>query len=293
MSIEPLTSKQAQLPIGVFDSGMGGLTVLRELKRLLPQESLIYLGDTARLPYGTKSLETITRYAKQMADILIQQNIKMLVIACNTATTAALEYLQLAFPNLPIIGVVEPGAITAVNTTKTNIVSILATETTIRSNIYERTIQRYNVNIKILNQACGLFVALAEEGCINDELAMCAVSKYLKPLIASALDCDCIVLGCTHFPVLKSIIQNFVGEKINIVDSAQATAMTVQHVLQTKNLQKTDLKNSYRFLVTDQPHRFARVATTFYGEPIELEAIELVEPLNLLDNSDILLNKHG
>lgn len=272
-----MTDRIAQLPIGVFDSGMGGLTVLKELKQLLPNESLIYLGDTARLPYGTKSLATINRYTKQMADILIQLNIKMLVIACNTATTASLEFLQQVFPNLPIIGVVQPGAMTAVNTTKTNLVSVLATEATIRSNIYELTMQRYNPQIKVINQACSLFVALTEEGCINDELAMCAVAKYLKPVVSASVNCDCIVLGCTHFPVLKNIIQTFVGNEFKIVDSAIATAKTVEDVLKAKNIQSTMKQGSYRFLVTDQPQRFSRVAEVFYGEPIDLSNIELID----------------
>lgn len=275
----------AELPIGVFDSGMGGLTVLKELKQLMPAESLIYLGDTARLPYGTKSLETVTRYSKQMADILIQRNIKMLVIACNTATTASLEFLQLTFPDLPIIGVVLPGALTAVNTTKTNVVSVLATEATIRSNIYELTMQQYNPQIKVINQACGLFVALTEEGSINDELAMCAVSKYLKPIVSAANNSDCIVLGCTHFPVLKDIIQTYVGNGIQIVDSAIATAKTVQTLLQEKKIQTQSRQGSYQFLVTDQPHRFARLAEVFYGEPIETNAIELVDAINPSGNS--------
>jgi len=269
-----------ELPIGVFDSGMGGLTVLKELKRLMPTESLIYLGDTARLPYGTKSLETVTRYSKQMTDILVQRNIKMLVIACNTATTASLEFLQQTFPKLPVIGVVLPGALTAVNTTKTNVVSVLATEATIRSNIYELTMQRYNPQIKVINQACGLFVSLTEEGCINDELAMCAVSKYLKPIVNTSNNADCIVLGCTHFPVLKDIIQAYVGNTIQIVDSAIATAKTVQAVLKEKKIQTNNRQGNYQFLVTDQPQRFARLAEIFYGEPIDSSAIELVDAIN-------------
>ncbi len=272
---------QNKLPIGVFDSGMGGLTVLKELKRVLPNESLIYLGDTARLPYGTKGLATITRYAKQMTDLLIQQNIKMLVIACNTATTAALDYLQQTFPELPIVGVVQPGAELAVKTTQTNHVLVLATETTIRSNIYELTMRRFNPLIKVLNQACGLFVALTEEGCIDDELAMCAIAKYLKPVMIPSFNYDCIVLGCTHYPVLKKLIQNYVGNEIKIVDSAEATALTVQALLKEKLLEATDANQSYKFLVTDQPQRFSRVSEIFYGEPIEINTIELVDSIVL------------
>ncbi|UVE59807.1 glutamate racemase [Coxiella-like endosymbiont] len=220
----------ASLPIGIFDSGMGGLTVLRELVKCLPNESFLYLGDTARLPYGTKSQETVVRYASQMASLLVAQGIKLLVLACNTASTAALTYLQRQFPNIPIIDVVEPGVKAAVNATKNNKVALLATETTIQSGIYQSMIRSLNPAIAIITQTCGLFVALAEEGCINDDIALLVTQKYLEPVINSHYHCDSVILGCTHFPVFMQSLSTILGTGVNIINSARATAKAVKLV---------------------------------------------------------------
>jgi len=277
MNVEPINQNQKNLAIGVFDSGMGGLTVLKELKKSLPNESLIYLGDTARLPYGTKSLKTVRQYALQMARILIEQDIKLLVIACNTATTAALDYLRQQFPNLSIIGVVEPGAATAVNTTRCNKVAVLATETTIRSNIYELEMQKLNADLTTINLACGLFVALAEEGCVDDAIAIAAIEKYLAPLKQSEI--DCLVLGCTHFTVLKQAIQNYLGNGVEIVDSAEATARAVAIYLEKNNLMAVR-REFIRFFVTDQPERFIRISSIFFSEEVDPKQVELIEFTN-------------
>jgi len=263
------------LPIGIFDSGMGGLTVLRELKKHLPNESFVYLGDTARLPYGTKSPETVKRYALQMANLLGDHHIKLMVVACNTATATALPYLQQQFPDITIIGVVEPGARAAVAATNNNHVAVLATETTINAGIYQQTLRQLNSDINVVTQSCGLFVALAEEGCIDDEVALAVAKKYLTP-IQQDNHCDCVVLGCTHFPVLINSLRSVLGDDVNIVNSATATAETVQTTLQQLNL-NNQRGGSLKFFVTDLPERFIRVGAIFLGETINPDDVRLVD----------------
>lgn len=273
--LNPIT--QADLPIGVFDSGMGGLTVLNELKQCLPNESFIYLGDTARLPYGTKSQETVKQYALQMTSVLINLNIKLLVIACNTATTAALIFLQEQFPSLPIVGVVEPGAQSAANATRNKRIALLATETTIRSGIYQKIIHALDPAIDVITQSCGLFVALAEEGCIDDEIAIAATRKYLKPIIQHQHQCDAVILGCTHFPVLLKPIAAVFPYPVTIINSAKATAKTVASILQQMQQQRRSQSATTIFLVTDLPERFIRVGEIFLGQPINSSQVFLVD----------------
>ncbi|WP_304986112.1 glutamate racemase [Coxiella-like endosymbiont] len=261
---------------------MGGLTVLRELVNHLPYESFIYLGDTARLPYGTKSRETVTRYAAQMASLLVAQGIKLLVVACNTASTATLPYLKMQFPDIPIIGVVEPGAQAAISATKNNRVALLATETTIQSGIYQKTILTLNPEIKISSQICGLFVALAEEGCINNEIATLVAEKYLEPIINDHHQCDSVILGCTHFPVFIKSLTAILGSEINIINSATATAMAVKSITQKMNLESTAQKSpQLTFLVTDSPERFARIGEIFFGQPIEASIVHLIDGMRI------------
>lgn len=265
------------LPIGVFDSGMGGLTVLRELVNHLPNESFLYLGDTARLPYGTKSQETIVRYALQMVSLLIAQGIKLLVLACNTASAAALPYLQKQFPDIPIIGVVEPGARAAVNATKNNKVALLATETTIQSGIYQSTLRSLNPAIGIITQTCGLFVALAEEGCISDDIALLIIQKHLKPIINNRHHCDSVLLGCTHFPVFMQAFSTILGTGVNIINSATATAKAVKLITKKMNLESMTPQPTISFFVTDLPQRFIRVGKIFFGQCINPETVQLID----------------
>lgn len=272
-----MTATDTDRPIGLFDSGMGGLTVLHALQQLLPNESFHYLGDTARLPYGTKSHDTVIHYAIAMTKQLVQHNIKMLVIACNTATTAALPTLRKLFPDLPIIGVVEPGAKAAVAATENAHIAILATETTIASNIYQETLLKLNPELRLVTQPCGLFVALAEEGCIDDEIAHCAVKKYLLPVINHDYECDTLILGCTHFPVLKKPIQAILGEGIHLIDSAKATAETVKAALTEMDLFSRSKRSKTEFYVTDLPERFIRVGAVFLGRDIPREQVHLID----------------
>jgi glutamate racemase len=261
------------LPIGVFDSGMGGLTVLAALKKALPKESFIYLGDTARLPYGTKSSDTVKQYAVQMAKILIERNIKALVIACNTATTAALSHLQSLLPDIPVIGVIKPGASAVIASTKNQKIAVLATETTIRSNAYQKIIGEKLPNALIRARACSVLVALAEEGMVNNAIAREALLHYLSDFHQE----DTLLLGCTHFPVFKSLISTLLPETVSIVDSADATAIALCQVLQEANLQTQLSSTETHYLVTDSIHRFQTVGEVFLGEPLLLEHIELVD----------------
>lgn len=268
------------LPIGVFDSGVGGLTVLRALQTSLPQESFLYLGDTARLPYGTKTKETIVTYTQQAVQILLDRGIKMLVIACNTAATAGLPVLQETIKDIPILGVLEPGAQAASKSSRNGNILILATEATVSSQGYQRAIQRIRPNAQVMAQSCGLFVSLAEEGWTHGPIVEAIVSRYLAPYMSgeNGFDPDCLVLGCTHFPVLLPAIEKVAGNTRLIIDSAQTTAESVANCLRELNLQQEQYANQRTvFLVTDGTERFARVAENFLGSAVERSNVELVD----------------
>ncbi len=275
------------LPIGVFDSGIGGLTVLKALQAQMPGESFIYLGDTARLPYGTKSQETVIRYAKQTAQILIDRGIKCLVVACNTATTLALPALQAAIKDIPVIGVLEPGAQAACCATKNGQIVVIATEATVKAQGYQDAIARIRPELNVTAKGCSLFVALAEEGWVKGPIAEAIATRYLAPLfnMNHGERPDCLVMGCTHFPILIDAIRAVIGNEVTIVDSAQSTAETV-----ARELKQLGLLNSTqhpilatRFLVTDSPSRFAKVAKYFLGTELPVADIELVD-LGVLAN---------
>ncbi|MCE3045956.1 glutamate racemase [Legionella sp. 16cNR16C] len=262
------------LPVGVFDSGMGGLTVLRALKSLLPRESFIYLGDTARLPYGTKSAETVQQYAVQMARLLIARRIKALVIACNTATTAALPYLQAMFTEIPVIGVVRPGAGAVVAATRNQQITVFATETTIASNAYQRLITEQLPQATISARACSVLVALAEEGMVNNAVAREALLYYLSEFKNE----DTLLLGCTHFPVFRPLLATLLPESVAVVDSAEATAYAFQKLLYSHHLQTDSASpGNIEYLVTDSIRRFQTVGEIFLGEVLKEHHIELVD----------------
>lgn len=269
------------LPIGVFDSGVGGLTVLKALQKQLPGESFIYLGDTARLPYGTKSQETVIRYAQQTAQILIDRGIKCLVIACNTATTLALPALQATIKDIPVIGVLEPGAKAACSATKNGRIVVIATEATVKAQGYQNAIAQLQPELVVTAKGCSLFVALAEEGWVEGPIAEAVAARYLAPLFSvnHGMRPDCLVLGCTHFPILINAIRAVVGSEINIVDSAQSTAETVARELKQLGLLNPNLHPILptRFLVTDSPSRFATVAKYFLGTELPISDIALVD----------------
>src|SRR6185369_4799882 len=253
-------------PIGVFDSGVGGLTVFREIHRALPHESLIYLGDSARVPYGTKSPQTVVRYSLEAAHHLMERGIKMLVVACNTATAAALPALQEKLP-IPVIGVVEPGARAAITHTRGR-VGVIATEGTVKSHAYRKAIHALDSKVEVLECAAPLFVPLAEEGWANTHVAREVAEVYLEPLIDEGI--DTLVLGCTHYPILRGTIEKVVGDAIAIVDSAETTAQCVKIIVEPN----TNGKPEHHFLVTDAEERFRRIAAEFLSR--EIASLELV-----------------
>lgn len=272
-------------PVGVFDSGVGGLTVLRALRAALPDESFIYLGDTARLPYGTKSAHTVTRYALQAAGELVERGIKCLVVACNTASAAALPAMRQRFGELPVIGVVEPGAEAAVRASTSGRIAVLATEGTIRGGAYTRAITALRPDARVTGVACGLFVALAEEGWVEGAVADAAAGRYLAPLRSGADAPDTVVLGCTHFPVLELVIARALGPHVRIVDSAATTALAVRQQLDARGLLASSPDavatpaghGSLHCLATDGAARFAAVGSRFLGAPLAADDIELVD----------------
>jgi len=266
-------------PIGVFDSGMGGLTVLRALAAKLPRERFVYLGDTARLPYGTKSAETVRAYALQATHLLLGEGVKMVVIACNTASSVALEALRDALSPIPVIGVIEPGARAGVGATRNKRIAVLATEGTVRGGAYADAIRRLMRDAVVIQQPCQVFVALAEEGWAETRATAAAVEDYLDPLFGRPDAPDTVVLGCTHFPVLAAAIQRHVGDGITLVDSAETTAAAVADALARTGLKAEDGGDvpSIRFFATDSPERFARIGAIFLGRTIEEGDVTLVD----------------
>jgi glutamate racemase len=261
-------------PIGIFDSGMGGLTVMRALANRLPGERFLYLGDTARLPYGTKSADTVRRYAVQAAQALVARRIKLLVVACNTASVS-LPALQEALAPLPVIGVIEPGARAALKAAPDGPVAVIATEGTVKGGAYVRAIQAYS-QAPVVQQACPLFVPMAEEGLTDGPIAEAVAHRYLDPLMATMPRPKALVLGCTHFPVLKNVIARVVGN-VALVDSAATTAEAVATLLDQSGLHRASGAGAPQFLATDAPDRFARVGEIFLGAPIDPGNVEQID----------------
>ncbi len=262
------------LPIGVFDSGVGGLTVFREISRKLPAESLVYLGDSARLPYGTKSPSTIRRYSQEAARYLTDRGIKMLVVACNTASAAAIGVLRQEL-DVPVIGVIEPGSRAAVMRSRGNI-GVIATEGTVRSGAYRKAILAMSPQVKVSEAACPLFVPLAEEGWANTRVCREIAEIYLEPLIDEKI--DTLVLGCTHYPILRNTLKQVVGPDVEIVDSAETTAEQVMNELTRCGMLTRNERGAanVEFLVTDDTSRFRKIAGEFLDHAVtNLELVEL------------------
>ncbi|MBK7860370.1 MAG: glutamate racemase [Archangiaceae bacterium] len=253
-------------PIGVFDSGIGGLTVLRALQERLPQESTVYLGDTARVPYGTKSGDVVTRYSVKNAEALMEYGIKLLVVACNTASSVAIPTLRKTL-SIPVLGVIEPGARAAAQATKNGHVAVIGTPGTIKSGAYQRALQAELPNVKVEALACPLFVPLAEEGWVEGEVPTAVAQRYLAGLKGTGV--DTLVLGCTHYPLLSDVISQVMGPQVTLVDSAKATAQRAAELLGERDLLKTGLSSVERhYLVTDVPDRFVEVGGRFLGRPL-------------------------
>jgi glutamate racemase len=254
-------------PIGVFDSGIGGLTVVREMIGQLPNESIIYFGDTARVPYGPKSPDTVLRYSREITSYLIGQGVKALVVACNTATAHALPALREEFA-IPIIGVIEPGARAAVASTRTTRIGVIGTAGTIKSRAYEKEIKKLLPNANVTAQACALFAPLVEEGWLDSEVTRAVARNYLAPIVSAEV--DTLVLGCTHYPLMKTVIGNVVGREVRLIDSAYETARETGQVLRASGLEM-DIPDSarYRFIASDAPDTFLALGQTFLGSSID------------------------
>jgi glutamate racemase len=271
------------LPIGIFDSGVGGLTVYKALHERLPNERFVYLGDTARVPYGTKSLATVERYAVENSRFLAAHGIKLLVVACNTASALALPAIRAAI-KVPVMGVIEPGSRAAVEVAQGANIGVIATEATIQSGAYARAIRSMRPNGQVIEKACPLFVPLAEEGWANSDVARNVARDYLSEFTKTSL--GALVLGCTHYPILREVISETVGSEVTLIDSGAATARDVESLLETSALTHEDALALYQerqlcddldhFYVTDAADRFAKVAERFLGSaPSILEAVEI------------------
>jgi glutamate racemase len=263
-----------EIPIGIFDSGIGGLTVLKQILLQLPDESTIYLGDTARVPYGIRSPETVTRYSFESAQFLFSKGIKILVVACNTVSSVSLESIK-QIVSVPVVGVIEPGAKAAVSSTKNKRVGVIGTDATIQSDSYTMAIKKIDGSVEVFGLPCPLFVPLVEEGWTEGEIAEMTAERYLNNI--KDKDIDTLVLGCTHYPLLKDVLSKIMGEKVRLIDSAIETAREIKAVLGHFSLLKEDSRNVIReFYVTDSPQRFLSVGERFLGRKIDyIQKIEL------------------
>jgi glutamate racemase len=266
--------KKNNRPIGVFDSGIGGLTVLQEIVRELPEESTIYLGDTARVPYGTRSQETVIRYSLECMRFLIKKNIKLLVIACNTSSAISIWKVRKESP-VPVIGVIGPGAMAAIKASAKQKIGVIGTETTIKSRTYLNAIKKIDDNMHIFSVPCPLFVPLVEEGWADGMIATLIAEKYLKTLKNKGI--DTLLLGCTHYPLLKDTLSKVMGDGVTLVDSAIETAKKVKRILNKYQMENNGEKKPGReFFVTDSPERFLKVGEKFLGQKIEyIEKVEV------------------
>ncbi|MBF0385563.1 MAG: glutamate racemase [Candidatus Omnitrophica bacterium] len=253
--------------IGVFDSGLGGLTVVKELIHQLPSENIVYFGDTARVPYGTKSKETIIRFSQENTMVLLDYRVKMIVVACNSSSSYAISNLERTF-NIPIIGVIGPGSQKAAENTKNGRVGVIATSATIASGKYDDTIRRIDKNIKVFSKACPMFVPLVEQGWIRKKVTEDIALEYLIEL--KNKNVDTLILGCTHYPLLKEVIQKVMGGKVSLIDSAETVAAQVRNILEKENITRTrEEKPRHRFIVSDKPQNFKDIANTFLGYSIK------------------------
>ncbi|HOC58550.1 MAG TPA: glutamate racemase [Smithellaceae bacterium] len=263
---------QASRPIGVFDSGIGGLTVVRALMERLPFENIVYFGDTARVPYGIKSVETINRYAMQITEYLLKRDVKLLIVACNTMAAVAYQAIR-DFSSVPVLEVIEASAKIAVSETKSKTIGVIGTPATINSNAYARAIHLLDRDAKVFSQACPLFVPLVEEGWFDHTATRLVAEEYLKPVMAEHI--DTLVLGCTHYPLLKPLFQNITGPDVRLIDSAEAMAEIAADLIHRENFGNESRRSpEYLFCVSDVPHRFQTIGERFLGR--SLPRIEMV-----------------
>ncbi len=265
MRVKTKSKTEKNKPVGVFDSGFGGLTVVSAINKLLPNENIIYFGDTAHVPYGSKSKNTVIKFSKDIAAFLMKNDVKLIVIACNTASAFALSELKKTL-NVPVIGVIEPGAKEAVKTSKNKKIGVIGTEGTVNSDSYKKAIRKFS-DFSVYQQACPLFVPLVEEGWSKGKITDDIAKTYLKPLLDKKI--DTLVLGCTHYPLLKETLKKISGNKVQLIDSANATAKEVKETLSKTNM-LSDAKNkpSISFYVSDNPEKFQRIGSRFFSKKI-------------------------
>jgi len=251
-------------PIGIFDSGVGGLTVFNEIRKALPHEDLIYLGDTARVPYGSKSSDVIKRYSRQNAEFLLSKAVGMIVVACNTASAVSVQYLRDLFPDIPVVGVIDP-VVEYIKELSVNNVAVLGTNTTIESGAYQKALLRYR-DFNIFSQPCPLFVPLVEEGLFNEPITIMAIDMYLRDLKEAGM--DAVILGCTHYPMLKKQIGKYFGQRTLVFDTAYHTALKVSELRKADGRQSENIKGKAVFYVTDSVSSFKKTAEMFLGYDI-------------------------
>ena len=265
-------------PIGVFDSGIGGLTVVNSLMNIMPNESIYYVGDTARVPYGNKSKNRIKQYSEEIVKWLIDKNCKMIVIACNTASAIAIDHLKSTF-KIPVIGVIQPGAKKAISITKNNSIGVLGTQATIESNAYADILKSLNPSLNIVSKACPLFVPLVEEGLVSGEIPAKIADQYLKKLTRTEI--DTVILGCTHYPILKEIISKALGDYVKLVDSGKATSVSVKRKLQKLGLHSKKNSGELEVFVTDSKNAFNKIVKKSLGLNLHLE-IKSISRIDIL-----------
>ncbi len=259
-------NKSPRSPVGVFDSGIGGLTVAKSLFEILPNENIIYLGDTARLPYGTKSKETVIRYSVEITKFLLNKNVKMVVVACNTASSVALQYLR-KVSSVPVVGVIKPGSRAAIALTKNCNIGVIGTLGTIQSFAYKTQIHKYERDINVFSKACSLFVQLAEDGWTDNRIAELIAEEYLNEF--KKLKIDTLILGCTHYPILKNTITKVLGKKIKLIDSGEEAAKEVKRLLEQHHILNPQKgPGRHKFYVTDFQKKFKEISERFLGQPI-------------------------
>ena len=249
-------------PVGIFDSGVGGLTVVRSLQERLPEETLCYFGDTARVPYGTKSPETVKRYSREITQFLMSHDVKIVVVACNTVSSVALPEIADVFSG-PVVGVVEPGVKAALEATRNGRIGIIGTKSTIRSEAYQKRLEAAEPSLQVFAQACPLFVPLAEEGWEQDSITLAIGQRYLEPLVREKI--DVLILGCTHYPLLQSVIQQAVGEGVRLINSADEVAREVERMLLTRGLESGEKRFKHRFYASDDIEQFQRLHRRICG----------------------------
>ncbi|BCJ88511.1 glutamate racemase [Effusibacillus dendaii] len=260
-------------PIGLFDSGVGGLTVVKEMFRQLPQENLVYVGDNARCPYGNRPPEQVRQFTFQIMDFLMQQDVKMIIIACNTATAAALTQASQHYP-IPVLGVITPGSRAAISATRTGRIGVIGTEVTVQTGAYAREIHRINPRLQVISQACGPFVQLVEDNDLDSPQAEQIVEQYLAPLKEEMM--DVLILGCTHYPILSKLIQKVAGKDVQLISSAEETAREASLLLADRNLlNDNNLSPVHKFYTTGDQQHFTEVAEKWLQQPIALQHLTL------------------